>query len=44
MRSDVPFGAFLSGGLDSSSIVSLMSEQSAHPIETFTIGFKEKKI
>jgi len=43
MRSDVPFGAFLSGGLDSSSIVSLMSEQSAHPIETFTIGFKEKK-
>tara|TARA_B110000967_G_C18875113_1_gene557837 strand:- start:243 stop:2099 length:1857 start_codon:yes stop_codon:yes gene_type:complete len=43
MRSDVPFGAFLSGGLDSSSIVSLMSKQSAFPIETFTIGFKEKK-
>jgi asparagine synthase (glutamine-hydrolysing) len=42
MRSDVPFGAFLSGGLDSSSIVSQMSLFSEHPINTFTIGFNDK--
>lgn len=39
MRSDVPFGALLSGGLDSASIVALMSEISKFPIETFTIGY-----
>jgi asparagine synthase (glutamine-hydrolysing) len=42
MRADVPFGAFLSGGLDSSSIVALMNKNSKHPIETFTIGFPQK--